>query len=106
MSLLQHTGQDTKIVATVALLFPLGMLLGVFFPTGMRLAAAAQHGETPWYWALNGSFGVLASALAVFVAIYWAISTNLRIAAVCYLLTLPCALALAPSKWKRGEKTA
>lgn len=106
MSLLQHTGQDTKIVATVALLFPLGMLLGVFFPTGMRLAAAAQHGETPWYWALNGSFGVLASALAVFGAIYWAISTNLRIAAVCYLLTLPCALALAPSKWKRGEKTA
>lgn len=98
MTSLQHTGQGAKIASTVVLLFPIGILLGLFFPTGMRLAARARHAETPWYWALNGVFGVLSSALAVFVAIYWAISVNLRIAAVCYLLTLPCALALASSK--------
>ena len=39
--------------------------------------------------------GVLASALAVFVAIYSSISTNLYVGSACYLLlTLPLALML------------
>jgi hypothetical protein len=77
-----------KIGTSIGIIFPLGMLMGVFFPTGMRLAKPVVSSETPWYWALNGIFGVLASALAVFFSIYSSISTNFYIAAACYTALL------------------
>lgn len=77
-----------KIAASVGVLFPMGMFLGLFFPTGMRLARAAHDADTPWYWALNGIFGVLCSSLAVFISIYYGVSLNFYIAAACYLILL------------------
>jgi len=79
-----------KALAAIALIFPLGILLGCFFPTGMRLVKAAHAVETPWYWALNGVFGVLCSALAVFISIYLGISINFYIAAGCYAALVFC----------------
>ena len=79
---------STRIAACIAMIFPVGVLLGLFFPTGMRLAKALSKQDTPWYWALNGVFGVLCSALAVFISIYLGISINFYLAAGCYLLVL------------------
>jgi spermidine synthase len=77
-----------KIIVSIGVIAPLGMLMGVCFPTGMRLVRLTRSSETPWYWALNGMFGVLCSALAVFVSIYVNISTSLYIGIGCYLLIL------------------
>jgi len=79
-----------KIAASIAVIFPLGVLMGFFFPTGMRIVQSARSAETPWYWALNGIFGVFCSALAVFFSIYFGISTNFYIAAICYTMLLIC----------------
>jgi len=79
-----------KVLASIGLIFPLGVLLGFCFPTGMRLVKAAQVVETPWYWALNGVFGVLCSALAVFISIYLGSSVNFYIAAGCYTSLVLC----------------
>ena len=51
------------------------------------IARAAAGVETPWYWALNGIFGVLFSAVAVFVAIYFSITTNIYLSAIGYALS-------------------
>ncbi len=83
-----------RIAASIALVAPFGLLLGLFFPSGMRLAERAGAGDTPWFWALNGVFGVLASASAVFVSLYLGISTNFLIAAACYASLLASAGAL------------
>ena len=85
---------STRIVASVLLLFPLGILMGLFFPTGMRLVKDTRASETPWYWALNGVSGVLCSTLAVFCSIYVGMSTTLCIAAVCYAAAMPCAAGI------------
>jgi hypothetical protein len=77
-------GQGLRIATAAGLVAPLGFLLGFFFPIGMRLAQAAGTEDTPWLWALNGMFGVLCSACAVFVSLYFGISTNFSIAAACY----------------------
>ncbi len=84
------SGQWSKILASIAVVAPLGVLMGFFFPTGMRLVKSAASSETPWYWALNGSFGILSSALAIFFSIYLGIATNFYIATGCYILTLFC----------------
>ena len=77
-----------KVIASIMVISPLGVLMGFFFPTGMRLVRSANAPETPWYWSLNGIFSVLSSALAVFISIYISISTNFYIAAVCYAALL------------------
>ncbi len=76
---------STKAMLCVLTIFPLGIMLGCFFPTGMRIFKPLVADDTPWFWALNGIFGVLSSALAVFISIYYGISVNFFIAAACYV---------------------
>ena len=77
-----------KICTAVGIIFPMGCLMGMFFPIGMRLAKSACPSDTPWYWALNGIFGVLFSSVAVLISVYVGISTNFYIASACYGLAL------------------
>jgi hypothetical protein len=84
----------TKALASLGLIVPVGLVLGVFFPMGMRLVRAQRSGETPWYWAVNGVFGVLASSIAVLVSIHFGISRTFWISAACYAVLTPCIVAL------------
>ena len=79
-----------KIIISIVVIAPLGLLMGVCFPAGMRLVRQAQGVETPWYWALNGMASVLCSALASFISIYISISFSLYIGAICYMALLVC----------------
>src|SRR5262249_49807620 len=91
-----------KSLLSIGIIFPLGVLLGVFFPTGMRLVDREMDTGTPWYFALNGVFGVLCSALAVFISIYFGISKNFYIATACYAALALCLPAMA--KDSRGSR--
>jgi hypothetical protein len=77
-----------KIIVSIIVIFPLGFVMGMFFPMGMKLVKSSSESQTPWFWGLNGIFGVLFSALAVFFSIYSGISTNFYLASVCYLSIL------------------
>jgi hypothetical protein len=77
-----------KIAASIVVIMPLGVLLGFAFPTGMKIVRSARASEMPWYWAINGVFGVLCAALTVFVSIYFGISVSFYVGAVCYLALL------------------
>lgn len=73
-----------KVVTSILIIFPLGFCLGWFFPLGMRLVSPGNSIKTSWYWALNGIFGVLCSAIAVFISIYAGTSVNFYLAAGFY----------------------
>ena len=88
------SSMSAKIFASIAFIFPLGICMGFFFPTGMRLVRSIADADTPWYWALNGVFGVLCSALAVFISIYFGIAVNFYAGFVCYFLVLFCILRI------------
>jgi len=83
-----------KILISIFIVMPMGILMGFFFPTGMRVVRQIQAEDTPWYWALNGAFSVLCSAVAIFISIYFGISVNFYIAAACYALLVFCLLDL------------
>jgi len=104
LSSLMASAMSVKILASILVIFPLGMLLGLFFPTGMRVFRDLQAAETPWYWALNGIFGVLCSALAVFISIYFGISTNFIIAALCYAAILFSLVRIDNSRRDRNQR--
>ena len=89
---------------SVLVLSPAGFLMGVGFPTGMRLASNIDDGPTPWLWGINGAAGVLASSIAVLTSIAFGIDTTLRIGALCYLL-LPAPGLLLMREQKRETST-
>ena len=96
------TSTGFKIMLSIVTIFPLGMLMGVCFPTGMSLVGEAREAETPWYWALSGVFGVLCSAATVMVSIFFGISTSLIIAAACYTAILACLPGMRKAMLSRG----
>jgi hypothetical protein len=75
---------------SVVALVSAGLLLGLPFPLGM---SCFDDGDRSWYWAVNGATSVLASVLAIVVALVAGFSTVLGAALVCYLLA---ALTLPP----------
>jgi hypothetical protein len=58
-----------RIATTVLLQFPLGFVLGMYFPTGLELLRRAEPRLVPWAWAVNGVASVAATVLAVILGI-------------------------------------
>jgi hypothetical protein len=88
-ALLQHFASSTtpvRIGLAVAALLPLGGCMGMAFPLGMKLACQRAEILTPWLWGVNGATSVLASVVAVAIAITWSISISYWTGAACYLL--------------------
>lgn len=75
-----------RIATTVALLLPLGVLLGMPLPGGMRMLASRSPDLVPWGWGLNGAFSVIGATLAVFIAMNWGFSVTLLTAMGVYAL--------------------
>jgi len=56
-----------RIAITVALLAPIGCLLGMAYPLGIRILRGFGEELVPWAWGLNGVMSVVASVVAVFI---------------------------------------
>ena len=63
-----------RILVAVLVLAPPGLLMGTAFPIGMKLASSRDEALTPWLWGVNGALSVVASVLAVAIALSWSIS--------------------------------
>jgi hypothetical protein len=83
-----------RIAVAIAALVPIGVVLGIPMPTGLRLVQRRDPDLVPWAWGLNGALSVLGATLAIFVAMNWGFGVTLVAAAVTYLLGL-AALKLA-----------
>jgi hypothetical protein len=44
-----------RILVATAILFPIGLFMGMAFPLGMKLASARANLLTPWLWGVNGA---------------------------------------------------
>lgn len=73
-----------RLALAVVQIAPLGFLMGMPFPSGIRRAGELRPGVVPWLWGINGVMSVLGSALAVAVAIHWGLTATLLLAAGCY----------------------
>jgi hypothetical protein len=72
-----------RVAITCAALFPVGAVLGLFFPLGMLRFGDA---DKPWFWAINGVFGVVAGVLSVALSMEWGFTAVGKISVVAYLL--------------------
>lgn len=77
-----------RIAISGGMLFPLGLLMGMAFPVGMRHAQQGDRAPVAWYWAVNGAFSVVASVLAVAIMIFWGITATLVAGLASYVVAL------------------
>ncbi|MBX3181267.1 MAG: hypothetical protein KIT72_14685 [Polyangiaceae bacterium] len=78
-----------RVAFAVAITCPLGVAFGFAFPCGIRVVRAEFERETPWLWGLNGVGSVLASSLAIIVALAYGLTWLTLLSAGIYLLLLP-----------------
>jgi spermidine synthase len=85
-----------RLLISGLLLIPLGFVMGMPFPTGLRALAASPAPEFPatsensieWAWAMNAGASVLGSVLAMVIAIQFGLTVTLACGAAAYLLAL------------------
>jgi spermidine synthase len=83
-----------RVAASFPLLAPLGIMMGVPFPTGVRLLGRIAPDAIPWAWAANGCASVISSIVATMLAMSIGFSRVLYLAAALYLLAAALLSAL------------
>lgn len=87
--LLPHTlGKPLGLrIAFVTLtLAPLGVVLGMAFPMGIRIVSARSPALLPWCWAINGVTSVFGSLFCILLAIEIGFSAVMLLAAAVYVV--------------------
>ena len=82
----------------VALLAPLGLALGVFFPSGLREVGQHHPDLVPWAWGVNGGASVIGSVLAMVLAISVGFPAVALGALALYALAVASFLSVGPPR--------
>ncbi len=76
-----------KVIISIGSLFPIGFLLGTFFPLGIKLVVLHRaEMAIPWYWAVNSATSVFASVFAIAVGLQFGITAELAGGWFAYLI--------------------
>jgi hypothetical protein len=78
--------RSTRMGVALALLVPMGVVLGIPMPTGIRLLRERAPQMVAWAWGINGALSVLGATLAIFIAMNWGFQVTLLSASACYLI--------------------
>jgi len=80
--------RPTRIAIAVISLVPIGMLLGIPMPAGIRLLSSRAPQMVTWAWGMNGALSVVGATLAIFIAMNWGFSATFMAASATYLVGL------------------
>jgi spermidine synthase len=86
---------SVRIMLTVTLLFPLGFVMGIPFPSGLRILNMVYGQNISWMWGVNGAASVLGSILAILIGILYGFNYAMTLGAAAYAIALASSLAVA-----------
>jgi spermidine synthase len=84
--------RPVRIAVAVATLVPIGMVLGIPMPAGIRLLTSRAPQMLTWAWGMNGALSVVGATLAIFIAMNWGFSATFAAASSTYLVGLAALL--------------
>jgi hypothetical protein len=85
---LVHFPLSLRIIIAVILISPLGIVMGMPMPVGIRLLARDAPEIIPWAWGLNGAASVTGSVGALAIALLAGFNQALLVGASLYLVAL------------------
>jgi MFS family permease len=77
-----------RIVLTISLILPLGILLGIPFPSGIQIVNKQEPSFISWAWGINGFFTVIGSVVSLILSMMIGFQAVLWLAIVIYLLSM------------------
>lgn len=77
-----------RAATVVLLLAPGSIAMGMPFPIMIRSLGEAEKAVIPWAWAINAFASVLASVLAILIAMAFGFATLFQLGSICYLVAL------------------
>jgi SAM-dependent methyltransferase len=83
-----------RILVAIAAIAPLGFLMGMAFPTGLRRAGLQSKGLVSWAWAVNGAASVFGSTLTVLLSMTYGFNASFLCSAGAYAMSLAMALSI------------
>jgi len=93
-----------RIVIAMALVAPLGFVMGMPFPRGLQSTGRGSLPAPPFFWGLNGVMSVIGSVTTVFVALTWGFQAAMLIGCLAYVLAgLASRTALSIETISRGK---
>ena len=75
-----------RIGIAMLLIAPLGLGMGIPFPSGLRKTGRGSLPAPPFYWGLNGIMSVIGSVTTVFVALISGFQAAMLMGSACYVL--------------------
>jgi predicted membrane-bound spermidine synthase len=75
-----------RIVVAMALVAPLGFVMGMPFPRGLQSTGRGSLPAPPFFWGLNGVMSVIGSVVTVFVALKWGFQAAMLLGCLAYVL--------------------
>ncbi len=84
--LVPYIGLQLRVLAVIIAIAPLGFILGMLFPIGLRNLYEMAPGHIPWAWGINGCFSVIGPPLATVVAVQYGFQAVFIMAASAYAL--------------------
>ncbi len=88
--------EQVRIWLGILILAPLGMCMGIPYPTGLYQLSARAQDLIPWAWGVNGVFSVLGSVLVILISMQTSFTVAFGVATLFYLL----AYVVSPYLWK------
>jgi len=99
-------GLPFRITIALLLVAPLGFVLGMPFPLGLRLAMQRSSALGSWAWGVNGFFTVIGTVLALMLGMMIGFRMVLLLACACYLGGLLAITRLSRGKAEGGAVTS
>jgi hypothetical protein len=93
-----------KVVLTAAMIFPVGFLMGMPFPCGLKRLESWHKPSLRWAWSLNAASSVLGSVGALVCSIYLGLVQTLLIGGVLYIAALAIIVRDQHSRQPAGGK--
>ena len=90
-----------RVVTVLVLIAPLAFSMGLPFPLGLQWFGNRSAALVPWAWGVNGCASVLASPLAMIIAMQWGFTLTVAAAAVCYVMA-GCVVLKGSSRTQSG----
>jgi hypothetical protein len=78
----------TRVLLTAGLIFPLGLVLGMFFPQGLKVVGRENPDLVPFVWGINGYMSIIGSALCITISPMTGFAFFLLLAALLYAMVL------------------
>jgi len=93
-----------RIVIAMALVAPLGFVMGMPFPRGLQSTGRGALPAPPFFWGLNGVMSVIGSVTTVFVALKWGFQAAMLLGCLAYVLAgLASRIALSVEDTSPGK---